>query len=226
LILGEDEQRRRRAMGILLAVAIGVPLAVLILYLTFSARHPVKAAAMMPDVAPASDSAPAVSPTPIAASNASTASAGSAALAASAASAKPGSAKAASPAGALTGAAASGAPANASAGTAPVTSTTKAAAAATGAIAANEPLRLKIMPDGPCWVRVRADDGLHHEQLLQKGEVYTLDARNAFDLVVGDAGTFRFTVNDRRGRAIGDRGEVVEARLTRANLPSWLAPAR
>jgi len=61
---------------------------------------------------------------------------------------------------------------------------------------------------------------------MQKGEVYQQDAKNGFDILVGDAGTFRYSINDRPGRSVGDSGDVVVARINRTTLDQWLAPAR
>lgn len=94
------------------------------------------------------------------------------------------------------------------------------------AIAANEPLRLRIAPSGPCWVRVRADGEIRHQKLMQKGEVFEHEAKDAFEVLVGDAGTFRYTINDRPGRTVGESGDVIVARINRTTLQNWLQPAR
>jgi cytoskeleton protein RodZ len=99
-------------------------------------------------------------------------------------------------------------------------------AASAGAIAANVPLRLRIAPTGPCWVRVKADGEIRHQKLMQKGEVFEQDARNGFEVLVGDAGTFHYTINDRPGRSIGETGDVIVARIDRTTLQNWLQPVR
>jgi cytoskeleton protein RodZ len=99
-------------------------------------------------------------------------------------------------------------------------------ASAAGAIAANEPLRLRIAPTGPCWVRVRADGEVRHQKLMQKGEVFEQDAKDGFEVLIGDAGTFHYTINNRPGRVTGESGDVVVARINRATLSNWLQPAR
>lgn len=99
-------------------------------------------------------------------------------------------------------------------------------AASNGAIAPNEPLRLRIAPSGPCWVRVRADGEIRHQKLMQKGEVFEHEAKDGFEVLIGDAGTFRYTINDRPGRATGESGDVVVARINRGTLANWLQPGR
>lgn len=100
------------------------------------------------------------------------------------------------------------------------------AAAPSGAIAPDEPLRLRIAPSGPCWVRVRADGEIRHEKLMQKGEVFEHESKDGFEVLVGDAGTFRYTINDRAGRTVGESGDVVVARINRGTLANWLQPAQ
>jgi cytoskeleton protein RodZ len=103
---------------------------------------------------------------------------------------------------------------------------TGSSASAAGAIAANEPLRLRIAPSGACWVRVRADGEIRHQKLMQKGEVFEQEAKDGFEVLIGDAGTFHYTINNRPGRVTGESGDVVVARINRATLSNWLQPAR
>jgi cytoskeletal protein RodZ len=104
--------------------------------------------------------------------------------------------------------------------------TAAASSASAAAIAPNEPLRLRIAPSGPCWVRVKADGEIRHQKLMQKGEVFEQDAKDGFDVLIGDAGTFHYTINNRPGRVTGESGDVIVARITRATLANWLQPAR
>jgi cytoskeleton protein RodZ len=99
-------------------------------------------------------------------------------------------------------------------------------ASRTGVIAPNEPLRLRIAPSGPCWVRVKADGEIRHQKLMQKGEVFEHEASDGFEVLVGDAGTFRYTINNHPGRITGESGDVVVARINRATLQTWLQPSR
>jgi cytoskeleton protein RodZ len=94
------------------------------------------------------------------------------------------------------------------------------------AIAPNEPLRLRIEPSGPCWVRVSADGEIRHQKLMQKGEVFEHEAKDGFEVLIGDAGTFRYTINNRPGRITGESGDVVVARINRTTLQNWLQPGR
>ena len=123
---------------------------------------------------------------------------------------------------ALSPVAANRTPANGSA----APSNANASTATAGAIAPNEPLRLRIAPSGPCWVRVKADGEIRHQKLMQKGDVFEQDAKDGFEVLVGDAGTFRYTINNRPGRVNGESGDVIVARINRATLQNMLQPAR
>jgi cytoskeleton protein RodZ len=104
--------------------------------------------------------------------------------------------------------------------------TKPAAAPGSLAIAPNQPLRLRIAPSGPCWVRVSVDGEVRHQALMQKGEVYQQDAKDGFDILIGDAGTFRYSINDRPGRIVGESGDVITARINRSTLDKWLEATR
>jgi hypothetical protein len=75
-------------------------------------------------------------------------------------------------------------------------------------------------------VRVRADGEIRHQKLMQKGEVFEHEAKDGFEVLIGDAGTFHYTINNRPGRVTGESGDVVVARINRGTLSNWLQPAR
>lgn len=189
---GEAEVRRRQQVGLMLTLAIVIPIAALVIYFLVSGRRSASAAEGPVDTPPTA----AAPSQPVAAAPA------AAALSPTAVSAAPSAATTARVA-------------SANVASPPAASTTTA-------IGANEPLRLRIAPNGPCWVRVSVDGAVRHQALMQKGDVYAQDAKDGFDILVGDAGTFKFSINDRPGRSLGDSGDVVTARLTRASVPSYI----
>jgi cytoskeletal protein RodZ len=83
-------------------------------------------------------------------------------------------------------------------------------------------LRIAITADGPCWIKVRGDGAVRYQGLLAKGDQQTGDAKDSLEVLIGDAGHFRFTINGRPGRIVGKPGEVIVARITRANWQDWL----
>jgi len=97
------------------------------------------------------------------------------------------------------------------------------ASARVGSLPTPDALRITISADGPCWVRLRGDGNvLHYQGLLQAGDKQTGDAKDNLDLVIGDAATFRYSLNGQPGRVLGKPGEVVVAHITRANWQDWL----
>jgi cytoskeletal protein RodZ len=116
----------------------------------------------------------------------------------------------------------------------PVSATTSAATSAPpapvapingrAAAALPEPdaLRIAISAEGPCWIRVKGDGALRYQGTLKAGEKQSGDAHDALELIVGDAAQFRYSINGRPGRVLGKSGEVVVARITRANWQDWL----
>ena len=194
---GEAEVRRRHQVGLMLTLAIVIPIAALVIYFLVSGRRSARAAESAIETPVSAAASQPVATAPVAA---------------------PLSPAASSAAFSSTTLPAANLPHAAGASLTPAS----AATAAVTPIAANEPLRLRIAPDGPCWVRVSADGAVRHQALMQKGDVYSQEAKDGFDLVVGDAGTFQFSINNRSGRRLGGRGEVVAAHIKRADLQTWL----
>lgn len=200
---GEEGVRRRQqqvSLGVTLAILI--PIAALVVYFVVSSRRSsaaessIEAASTQPGGARADSSLPTAQPLP--------SSTAGAALSPAALGRTP--------------AGTNGNSANAKASTASI--------ASAAAIAPNVPLRLRITPSGPCWVRVSADGAIRQQKLMQKGEVFEHEAKDGFEVLIGDAGTFRYTINNQPGRVTGDSGDVVVARINRATLSNWLQPAR
>jgi cytoskeleton protein RodZ len=191
---GQEAQRRRQRLGYLLAAAIGLPLVGLAAYLIVSARRPANASDL-PSATPSATTTAAASPTSGATTSPATVATRTAATTTSGASA-PGASAAA----------------------------IKTAAIGNGSPALPTPdaLRIAIAAEGPCWIRVKGDGAVRYQGLLHAGDKQTGDARDDLELIVGDAATFRYSINGRPGRVLGKSGEVVIAHITRANWQDWL----
>jgi cytoskeleton protein RodZ len=208
---GQEALRRRQRLGYLLTAAVGIPLVGLAAYLISSARRPANAS----DLATSASSA-AVTPGAAGAAAANGAGAGEASSSVEKTS------SVAKPVGASTGAATptslsliatpAGAPA----------SLTANKGTAASALPTPATLRMAISAAGPCWIRVKSDGAIRYQGLLKAGDEQTGDARDNFELIVGDAATFRYSINGRPGRTLGKSGEVVVAHITRANWQNWL----
>lgn len=204
----EGVRKRQQQFSLAVTLAILIPIAALVVYFVISSRRSSAADVSRDASGPARSAVDARASLPTAAQASPSATAGTAANTAT------GSAVTAP----------QNTPANASANAGASAPTGSNASA--GAIPATEPLRLRIAPSGPCWVRVSADGAIRHQKLMQKDEVFEQDAKDGFEVLIGDAGTFRYTINGRPGRAAGESGDVVVARITRATLANWLQPAR
>ncbi|MEO5742361.1 MAG: RodZ domain-containing protein [Vicinamibacterales bacterium] len=85
-------------------------------------------------------------------------------------------------------------------------------------------LSMEISPRARCWVSVNADGELVFSGLVNAGDKRVVKAREHIVLNVGDAGAFAYTLNGRRGKALGGPGEVVSTRITLNNLQDFLTP--
>ena len=88
--------------------------------------------------------------------------------------------------------------------------------------AAVGPLTIDIHPSAACWVSLTLDGERVFSRVMQPGEREVLEAEREIILSVGDAGAFQFAINQQPGRALGRAGEVVTARINRANYRSFV----
>ena len=86
-----------------------------------------------------------------------------------------------------------------------------------------ESLTIVLRPRGDCWVSLTIDGELVFEDLMHAGDRESYAAADEMRLIVGDAGAFRFTLNQQDGRSLGGSGVTVTARITRQNFRSYLA---
>ena len=100
-----------------------------------------------------------------------------------------------------------------------------AAVALTPAATDAPALRLEIRPRGPCWVSVRADGRVAIYRLMHRGERALVEAHDAIDLHVGDAGTFVYRINGMDGRPLGGAGDVVTIRILENTYETFLETA-
>lgn len=95
-------------------------------------------------------------------------------------------------------------------------------------VASTEGLVLDITAKEECWVAVQADGVRIFDRVLARGETQRLNAHREIVLSVGNAGGVTFSINGRKGVALGKDGEVRRnIVITHQSLPSLLegAPA-
>ena len=88
--------------------------------------------------------------------------------------------------------------------------------------AATRPLTIDIHPQGRCWVSLTLDGEPVFARVMQAGEREIGEAEREITLSVGDAGAFAFAINHQPGRPLGERGEVVTARINRENYRNFV----
>lgn len=72
---------------------------------------------------------------------------------------------------------------------------------------------LKISAQEDSWVKVVADQGIPAEHALKAGNEIRLEAQTGFNLLIGNAGGVKLTLNDKPLPALGRRGEMVNLNL-------------
>lgn len=95
----------------------------------------------------------------------------------------------------------------------------------TGSTAPIDPDRLivSLVTRTECWIGVVIDGERRVERLLQRGEQFSVHARNELLVRVGNAGAVAFSINGRAAKALGPAGQPVTARITSANFEQFLA---
>jgi cytoskeleton protein RodZ len=101
-----------------------------------------------------------------------------------------------------------------------------AAAAPASATATPPPdsdrLTIVLSVKRPCFVSATVDGEKVVDRLLQPGERKTIEVRREMVLTAGDAAAISMTLNGADAKALGKTGEVVTARVNRANFKEFL----
>ncbi len=112
---------------------------------------------------------------------------------------------------------------------APVASTPAVAPSVPGAVPAQTPpassttpMTLELHPTGECWVRLTIDGRPALSRLMIAGDREVHQVRDTAIIEVGNAGAFAFTVDGRRGKMLGQSGQVRTARITRDSLAKFV----
>jgi cytoskeletal protein RodZ len=87
------------------------------------------------------------------------------------------------------------------------------------------PLRVEIRLIAECWVSASADGQRVLYRLMQAGERAHIEATEAIDLRIGDAGALEYSINGRAGPRLGRSGEVVTLQVTSDSPDPYVAPA-
>jgi len=90
--------------------------------------------------------------------------------------------------------------------------------------AAASPLTIEIYPSGPCWVSVTADGEELLAGVVSANQRRVFQAEAGFVLSVGDAGLFKFSINEQPARPLGGDGQTVTVEIDRDNYRSFVSP--
>jgi cytoskeleton protein RodZ len=83
-------------------------------------------------------------------------------------------------------------------------------------------MTLELHPTGSCWVKLTVDGRPVFARLMAAGEKEIRSVRDEATIEVGDAGAFAFSIDGRRGKPLGQSGQVRTARITRQTLARYL----
>ena len=83
---------------------------------------------------------------------------------------------------------------------------------------------MEMAPNRSCWVSVTADGVPVFSGMMSTGDRRVVSAKEQILVSVGDAGAFSYTLNGRKGRALGASGEAVSKRITLSNLNELSTP--
>lgn len=84
------------------------------------------------------------------------------------------------------------------------------------------PMTLELHPTGECWVKLTIDGRPALSRLMIAGDREVHQVRDTAIIEVGNAGAFAFTVDGRRGKMLGQSGQVRTARITRDTLAKFV----
>ncbi len=86
-------------------------------------------------------------------------------------------------------------------------------------------LAVDIQPTATCWVSALADGRVVLSELLRSGDRVRIIAHHDLVLRVGAPEAFAFSINGRRGRALGEAGRPVTVTMTDTNYETFVSTA-
>ena len=87
----------------------------------------------------------------------------------------------------------------------------------------NEPLRMELTSQGPCWVSIVVRGETVFAKLLKAGDRATIDVQDEAIVRVGEPGALSYSINGQSGRALGRRGIPVTVRISKDNFHEFLS---
>ena len=87
----------------------------------------------------------------------------------------------------------------------------------------DEPLRMELTSQGPCWVSVMVRGETVFAKLLKAGDRATIDVSDEAVVRVGEPGALSYSINGQSGRALGRAGVPVTVRISKDNFHQFLS---
>ncbi len=97
---------------------------------------------------------------------------------------------------------------------------------AAAAVVPDEPppgtIRLRFEVTEPCWMSLKSDGSSVYSGTLRPGDTPFFDAKDQFEIVLGNAGGIKLKINGKPAKPLGSPGAVVKAVINAANIPDLL----
>jgi hypothetical protein len=116
-------------------------------------------------------------------------------------------------------------PAVTNAGEQPPVTEPAAAPAAAAAIPDEPPpgtIRLRFEVTDPCWMSLKSDGTSVYSDTLRPGNTPSFDAKEQFEMVLGNAGGVKLKINGKPAKPLGSPGAVIKMLINAANIPDLL----
>jgi len=108
----------------------------------------------------------------------------------------------------------------------PVQPTVTAAATAITTTLPDEPppgtMRLQFEVTQACWMSLTGDGTRVYSGVLRPGETPQFDARNNFDMVLGNAGGIKLKINGKPAKLLGAPGAVIKILINADTIPDLI----
>jgi hypothetical protein len=83
-------------------------------------------------------------------------------------------------------------------------------------------IRLRFNLVEPCWISLVGDGVRVPSRIYQPGEDVVFDATSRFEIVLGNAGGVKLSINGKPAKPLGEPGAVVRLSINAENIPSLL----
>jgi cytoskeletal protein RodZ len=83
-------------------------------------------------------------------------------------------------------------------------------------------IRLQFETTHPCWMSLTSDGNHVFYDTLHPGQTPFFDAKDRFEMVLGNAGAIKLKINGKPAKPLGSPGAVIKLLINAANIPELL----